>query len=160
MSVFNKIISAHIEKKTQAEQAVAAAQAAKTTAEKEFAKQFLEQSDLVAKPVFQAFAEDATAHGFPAIVEATIDGYSNPMLQIRMVPEIGAQLGTNGTSEIIFWIRGIISELKVEHASYYDQRPNKNGVNKQSYGIQSINAPVIERGLGEFLSSALKARNS
>lgn len=158
MSVFNKVIAAHQHAKTQAEHAVAAAAAAKTAAEAEFARQFAEQVDQVARPVFERFAADAMAHGFPAAAEHSHDGKANPIYAVRLVPEKGAQLGVNAASEIVYSLKGVTSEQKVEHAWFFDQRPGKKGVKNGAFGIQSINATVLERELGEFLSSALQAR--
>ena len=159
MSVFNKVIEAHAKAKTKAEHVAAAAATARTAAETKFAAAFAEQIEQVAAPVFEEFAADAIAHDFPAVVENANDGAGNPIYAVKLVPETGAKFGVNASEEIAYSIRGIICEQKVEHTSYFDQRPNKKHcIKKGTFGIQSINTPVLERELGEFLSAALKAR--
>lgn len=159
MSVFKQIIEAHEEAKAIAEHEAAAAAAARTAAEAEFAAAFANQIEQIAAPVFKQFAADAIAHGFPAAVENAGDGRGNPVYIVRLVPEKGAKFGVNASEQIAYSIRGIISEQKVEHASYFDQRSDKKpGIEKGTFGIQSINTPLLERELGKFLLSALKAR--
>jgi hypothetical protein len=159
MSVFNKIIEAHALAKSEAEHKAAAAIAARSTAQAEFAAAFKQQVESVAAPIFQQFVNDALGHGFPATVELGSDGQGNPMYSLRFRPEKGTQLGTNPASECAYTMRGTIADQKVEHAYYFEQRPEKkSGMKKGVFGIQSINAAVLERELGAFLSATLAAR--
>lgn len=158
MSVFKKVVEAHANARTEAEYAAAAAAAARSAAEAEFVAAFKSHVQSVAKPIFEEFAADAIAHGFPASVEDGEDGKANPFYSVRLIPEVGAKFGVNRSAECAYVIKGIVAEQKVEHASYFDQRPNKNGIKKGTFGIQSVNQSVLERELGEFLSSALKVR--
>jgi len=158
VSVFKRVVEAHAKAKTAAEHAAAAAAAARNAAEIRFATDFRSQVQSVAKPIFQEFVADAIAHGFPATIEDGEDGKGNPLHSLRLIPEVGAVFNSNRSNECVYAIKGLVTEQKVEHASYFDQRPGKNGIKKGTFGIQSINPSVLERELGEFLSSALKAR--
>lgn len=158
MSVFNKVVEAHAKAKTEAEHAAAAAAAARSAAEEQFVVEFKIQVQSVAKPIFEKFVADAIAHGFPATIEDREDGKANPFYSLTLIPVVGAKFGVNASEECGYVIKGIVIDQKVEHASYFDQRPGKNGIKKGSFGIQSINQSVLERELGEFLSAALKAR--
>lgn len=158
MSIFNSVIQRHEQAREEVERAANAATHAKIDAEDEFAINFHALTTKVATPIFQKFVSDALAYGFPASIENKVDGHDNPILQCRLIPEKGAKFGTNASLECVYWLRGLISEQKVEHASYFDQRPGKNGHQKSDFGLQSINEKTIERGLEEFLDAALKAR--
>lgn len=158
MSVFKKVIEAHANAKSEAEHAAAAAAAARSAAEAEFVAEFKSHVQSVAKPIFEEFAADAIGHKFPASIEEGEDGKANPYYSVRLIPEVGANFGINTSAECVYVIKGIVAEQKVEHASYFDQRPNKKGIKKGTFGVQSINQSVLERELEEFLSSALKAR--
>lgn len=160
MSVFNKVMTAHQDAKTAAEHDAAAAAAARSEAEARFALEFAEQVRTVAQPIFEKFAADAVAFGFPATTENAHDGKANPIYGVRVVPRKEAQLGSDASEEIVYTLKGIVDQQKVEHGSFFDQRPGRNGVKKAVFGIMSINKELLERELGQFLSAALKARAS
>lgn len=158
MSVFNKVIEINLRAKTDAEQAAAAAAEARQTVEKQFAAEFHIQIEAIAKPIFDKFIVDAIAYGFPAKTEFSDDGNSNPSYSLIILPELGSQFGLNTSKNCVFKIEGKIASQKVEYVSYYDQRPHKNGIKRQEFGIQSINKTLLERELSEFLTSAINAR--
>jgi len=158
MSIFKKVVEAHAQAKTQAEHTAASAALARTEAEDAFAKEFAKRVDEIAKPIFEKFATDAQEHGFPAEVARARDGKANPMYSIKLIPSKGAAFGANASEEVAYVLKGTVSDQKVEHASYFDQRPGRNGIKKAAFGVGSINESVLERELGEFLSAALKAR--
>lgn len=159
MSVFNKVITAHDAAVAAQQEARDDAIAAKASAEELFKQEFEDRASQIARPIFEQFAQDARSHGFPAEVAQKPEGNGNPTISVRIVPVRGASLPTtNKSDEAVFCLRGIVKDQKVEHVSYYDQRPDKNGVKRGSFGIPSINQAVIERDLEEFLTAALKAR--
>ena len=158
MSVFKKVLAAHAQAVSLTEHKAAAAELARSEAEAMFAKEFAARVEEIAKPIFEKFAADARDHGFPAITEHQRDGDANPMYGVRLNPEVGAQLGPNASDEIAYVLKGVVSEQRVEHGVYFDQRPGRKGTNKSEFGIGSIKEAELERRLGEFLSSALKAR--
>lgn len=159
MSVFNKAIVAHEATVAAQQKVVDAAIAAKTSAEELFKQEFNDKVAQIARPIFEQFAQDARAHGFPAEVRDDPEGSGNPTLSVRVVPVKGASLPTpNKSEEAVYSLRGIVKDQKVEHVSYYDQRPGNNGVKRGSFGIPSINQAVLERELEEFLIAALNAR--
>lgn len=160
MSVFNKVIGVHSKAKTDSEQAAAAAAAAIKIVETDFLAKFHAQIETIAKPIFEKFIADAVAHEFPATTECREDGNSNPFYSLSLIPVVGAKFGVNTSERCIFQIKGNIADQKVEHISFYDQRPNKNGFKQVVLGIASINKEVLERELGEFLNSTLNARSA
>ena len=159
MSVFKKVFDAHAQAKSLAEHKAAAEELARTEAEAIFAQEFAARVEEFAKPIFEKFAADARDHGFPAITEHQRDGNANPMYGVRLNPKVGAQLDLNPSDEIAYVLKGVVSEQRVEHGAYFDQRPGRKGTTKSAFGIGSIKEAELERRLGEFLSSsALKAR--
>lgn len=160
MSVFNKVVGVHSQAKTDSEQAAAAAAAALKTVETDFLAKFHAQIEAIAKPIFEKFVADAIEYGFPAKTESQKDGNSNPTYSLSLIPVAGAKFGVNPSDICTFRIKGIIADQKVEHTSYFDQRPKKNGINQDVFGIPSINKELLERELGEFLNSTLNARKA
>lgn len=158
MSVFNKIVEIHAKEKTEAEHAAATAVAAKKAVEEQFVIEFKAKIQSVAKPIFEEFVADAIAHGFPATVEEREDGKGNPLLSLSIIPMVGAKFSFNKSEECVYTIKAIITEQKVEHISYFDQRIGKKGIKSNTLGIQSISQSFLERELGEFLSFSLKSQ--
>ena len=124
----------------------------------EFVTSFNNQIKQVAEPIFLAFIADALEYGFPAEVEHGRDGADNPTYTLKIIPYKNATFGTNKSLECVYRIRGLVVEQKIELASYFDQRPGKNGKKMGIFTIQSINTSLFEQELSEFFSAALKAR--
>ena len=159
MSVFDKVIAAHDQAIAARQEAHEKALADKASAEEQFKQDFVAKVNEIALPIFEQFAQDAHKHSFPALVDQSSDGYGNPSIAVRIVPVRGAVLPTvNKSEEAVFVLRGVVKDQKVEHVSYFDQRPGRNGNSKVAFGIPSINKDVLERNLEQFLTAALKAR--
>jgi hypothetical protein len=159
MSLFKKVVQEHEEK----EAVKAAEKAASLTKEqqdrKNFEQRFNDVIASVAKPIFYSFVADAQELGYPANIEEGLDGYGNPIFAVHMIPEKGSKFRVDAAAEVcVFQLKGVVNKQDVEHSVYYDQRPNKNGVFRETYKIQSINESTIERGLTDFLTRSLAAR--
>jgi hypothetical protein len=160
MSIFNKVLQEH--QKQQAEKASAkASMEAKNMEERaRFKDHFSSESSKVAKPLFEEFVLDAIKAGYPASIEEGTDGHGYPYILIRFIPYLGAKLGAEPSKECVFQLKAILTTQRVEHATYFDQRVGKDGAKNETFGSESINTPVLERELSEFLSLSLNARDS
>jgi hypothetical protein len=159
MSLFSKVIKEHEKNKSEAAEAQAQEAAEVAVVLQEFSSDFHSAVSSVARPLFEEFAGDVLQHGFPSAIEEGVDGNGNPFISVRFIPERGSTFGTNRSIECAFVLRGLRSEQKVEHASYFDQRPGKNGVTRDKVEIKSINKNVLENLLARFLRSSLSTKD-
>ncbi len=158
MSVFNKILDAHLREKRQLEQELAAKAAAELAATNEFIAAFKLHIEFIATPIFEEFARDAKAHGFPAKIEFMSDGSNNLIYALTFAAVIGAELGHLPQSECSCAIKAIVAERKVELASHFDKRPGRRvAFQSDIFALPVVNAVLLERTLGELLSSALES---
>ena len=157
MSVFDRVISSQSEAKAKAEEESKLAVLAQKTAESKFATEFRNQIDSTAKPVFEQFVQDAKPHGYHAFIEQAKDPKGNPTYSVHVILAKGGEFGYGAEDEVIFTLRGIIQEQKVEHISCFTSRQGRGG-RTAIYGIQSINRKVLEQELEEHLSAAISAR--
>jgi hypothetical protein len=160
MSVFKKVIEAHLtsqerDKKLREDGAKARAQALA-----DFTSEFSKRIKSEAVAPFEEFAADAKAGGYPATVELSGYDTANPTFAVRLTLEKGAAIERNPSAEIGFALRCLAATEKVEHVSYFDQRPGRDGVKREVYGLGSIKKEIIEAHLEQFFSDALKARAS
>ena len=158
MSVFDRVISSQSEAKAKAEEESKLAVLAQKTAESKFATEFRNQIDSTAKPVFEQFVQDAKPHGYHAFIEQSKDPKGNPTYSVHVILAQGGEIGYGAEDEVIFTLRGIIQEQKVEHISHFTSRRGRVGMKTAIYGIQSINKKVLEQELEEHLSAAVSAR--
>ncbi len=122
-----------------------------------FASSFTSVVAKVAKPLFEQFAHDAKARGYPAIVTEGVDGDKNPYISISFIPEHGAKLGAD---DCVFQLKGTLADNGVEYTSCHEHRAGKKGARTIKADLQSINQEFLEEELGEFLRAALEARES
>jgi hypothetical protein len=158
MSIFNKIFDAHVREKNQREQEEAAKAAAEKAATNEFIAAFKLHLEFVAAPIFEGFVKDAKSHGFPAKTEFDTDAANNMIYTLAFAALPGTELGAHPQSECACVIKGMLAERKVELASHFDKRPGRRvGVKSEVFALPVVTAVVLERVLGELLSSALEA---
>ncbi len=157
MSIFNKVFEAHTRERLQREQEEAAKAAAEKAATNEFIAAFKLHLEFVAAPIFEQFVKDAQAHGFPAKTESAQDG-NNLVYTLTFTVVPGAQLGTHPQNECACAIKAMAVERKVELAVHFDKRPSRRvGTKSEIFALPVVTALLLERALGELLSSALEA---
>jgi hypothetical protein len=158
MSIFNKVFEAHTREKLQRELEEAAKAAAEKAATNEFIAAFKLHLEFVVAPIFEQFAKDAISHGFPAKTESAIDGSNNMIYTLTFAPVVGAELGAHPQNECACSIKGMVAERKVELAVHFDKRPGRRvGTKSEIFALPVVTALLLERALGELLSSALEA---
>lgn len=158
MSVFNKIFDAHVREKNQREQEEAAKAAAEKAAGDEFIAAFKLHLEFIAAPIFEQFVKDAKSHRFPAKTEFDTDQSNNMIYTLAFAAQPDIALGTHPQSECACIIKGLVAERKVELTSQFDKRPGRRiGVKSEVFALPVVTAVVLERVLGELLSSALEA---
>jgi hypothetical protein len=157
MTLFNKVIKEH----EKASSGVTEAQETKEAAIvlQAFTSDFHSSVSSVARPLFEEFVSDALRNGFPSGIEEGADGYGNPFISVRFIPERGTAFGVNRSIECSFVLKGILSEQKVEHEACFDQRKGIHGVTKDKLEIQSISKSVLENLLTKFLRSSLSTKD-
>ena len=116
MSIFNKILEAHLREKRQLEQELAAKAAAELAATNEFIAALKLHIELVATPVFEEFARDAKTHGFPAKIEYVSDQSNNLIYTLTFAAVLSAELGAAPQSECACTINAMVAERKVAPA--------------------------------------------
>jgi hypothetical protein len=159
MSLFNKVLEEHEKRNSEVIEAQVQEAAEVTVALQTFSSDFHAAVSSVARPLFEEFASDALRHGFPLGIEEGVDGNGNPFISVRFIPERGTTFGTNRSIECTFVLKGLLAEQKVEHASYFDQRPGKDGVTKDEFEIQAINQNVLESLLTKFFRASLSTKD-
>ncbi|WEW98304.1 hypothetical protein P3T65_00895 [Pseudomonas nitroreducens] len=159
MSIFNEGVAAHEAKeleKVQSEQRQRDEEAAKQQA---YVEGFRQATQSIVRPLFEEFAADAKAYGFPSAVEEGGEAPQSLYFTVRIIPEKGAQFGTNRSEECAYQLLCHPAIREVEHVIYYEQRVgNPKGILRQTYGLPSINPDLIGRKLREFLDKSLAAR--
>jgi hypothetical protein len=161
MSIFNKVYEAHTRAKLQMEQELAAKAAAEKAAANEFAAAFKQHIEFISGPIFEEFAKDARAHGFPARTEVTKDESGNVIYTLMFIPVAGAGHDTHQQHECACVIKAMVAERKIELASHFDKRPGRRvGFKSEILALPVVTAVVLERTLGELLSSALEVNAS
>lgn len=159
MSLFNRVFKEHEKNKSEPTEARVQGAAEVPVVLQAFSSDFHAAVSSVAGPFFEEFASDALRYGFPSAIEEGVDRNGNSFISVRLIPQRGSAFGTNRSIECAFVLKGLLSEQKVEHASYFDKRPGKNGVNKDKLEIQSINKSVLENLLTKFLRSSLSTKD-
>jgi hypothetical protein len=159
MSLFSKVLKEHVKNKSEAIEAQAQEPADVAVVLESFSSDFHSAVSSVARPLFEEFAGDVLRYGFPSAIEEGVDGNGNPFISVRFIPERGSTFGANRSIECTFVLRGLSSEQKVEHASYFDQRPGKIGVTRDKVEIKSIDKNVLENLLSKFLRSSLSTKD-
>ncbi|NUA26088.1 hypothetical protein [Cupriavidus basilensis] len=160
-SPFSGIFARHDEAKRAAAAAEEAKVAESQSAEADFISAFQMAINLNAMPLFEQFVADAKANGYAAKIER-VDGEDNAYCDVRFIPVPGIDFGpASATAESVFRIKGLFRTQKVEHTSFYDQRPTKTGAGtkRSTFAIQSVKEATIQRGLEEFLKDALESRS-
>lgn len=128
------------------------------TAAQTFQDKFAEITLTVAKPMFDEFSFDATANGYPAIVEESRDNNGDPFISIRFILDRNAILGEYPENECLFVLKGILAEKQFEVSAAYDQRPGKNGLLYEKLETRMANHTIIEDRLTKFLEAAMASR--
>ncbi len=159
MSLFNKVLEEHEKKNPEVSTAQVNAAAEMSVVLQAFSSDYHTAVSSVARPLLEEFVSDASRNGFSAGIEEGTDGNGNPFISVRLIPERGAAFGTDRSIECAFVLKGLLPEQKVEHVSYFDQRPGKNGVTKDKLEIQSVNKSVLEKLLTKFLHSSLSTKD-
>jgi hypothetical protein len=158
MSIFNKVFEAHTREKLRHEQEEAAKAAAEKAATNEFIAAFKLHLEFVVSPIFEQFVKDAKSHGFPAKTGFDTDALSNMIYTLTFAALPGTELGAHPQSECACVIKGMIAERKVELAVHFDKRPGRRvGTKSEFFALPVVTALLVERALGELLSSALEA---
>lgn len=160
MSLFGKVTSAMDAEAAKKAEAVAFAIAQKNQLENQFEVDFLKAIENVAIPRFEAFVEDAKAHGYDASFRR-FDSVEMKSLVLRLMPEKNRQLSPQTNSEeVSLAIRGTKKKQNVEFATYFDQRTQRHssGERKENFGVAAINDVKLGTLLEKFLTDSLKAR--
>jgi hypothetical protein len=156
MSLFSKVLKEH-EINSEATKPKEAAEM--TVVVQTFSSDFDAAVSSVARPLFEEFANDALRNGFPSSIEVGADGNGNPFISVRFIPERGTAFGTDRSCECAFVLRGLLSDQKVELASFIDQRSGKNGVIRNKIEIQSLDKSGLQNLLTKFLRSSLATKD-
>jgi hypothetical protein len=156
MTLFNKVIKEHGKKNIEVADAL---DQETSVVLQTFSSDFHAAVSSVARPIFEEFVSDAIRNGFPSGIEEGADGNGNPFISVRFIPERGTTFGVNRSIECSFFLKGNLSEQKVEHEACFDQRKGNNGTTRDKLEIQSLNKSALEKLLTKFLRSSLSTRD-
>lgn len=123
-----------------------------------FQEEFVQVLTSLAKPMFEDFAADSRANGYPAEVESGKDEQGNYFALVKFILDRAAFLDVDRTNECEFVIKGKLAEEKVEINAAYDQRPGKEAAYHEKLEIQMVNQLGLEDYLTDFLASAMASR--
>ncbi len=123
-----------------------------------FQDEFKQVLTTLARPMFEDFASDSRANGYPAEVESGKDEQGNYFALLKFILDRAAFLDVDRTNECEFVIKGLLAEEKVEINAAYDQRAGKEGAYHEKLEIQAINQLGLEDFLTDFLAAAMASR--
>ena len=123
-----------------------------------FEDEFKQILGTLARPMFEDFASDSRANGYPAEVESGKDEQGNYFTLLKFILDRAAFFDVDLTNECKFVIKGLVAEEKIELHGDYDQRPGKEGAYHGKFDIQQINQLGLEDELTDFLSAAMASR--